>query len=152
MTSLVTEQRLAPCLTLSLLALLANVRSSIGWYTCFPNGHFCSLILRHNLPFWITIACNPYESGLVLFQEFATGTRVFGSGNDLLNHIRASGETPPIHGYLSNSYQFQTREVTSSFWKLQLLIIAQLHLIHLLSVVVAVIIQDHDRRSVTAFV
>ncbi len=36
MTSLVTEQRLAPCLTLSLLAMLASVRSLIGRYTRFP--------------------------------------------------------------------------------------------------------------------
>jgi hypothetical protein len=77
---------------------------------------------------------------------------VFGSGNKLLNHIWASGETSPIHGYLINSYQFQTSEVMSSFWKLQLLIIAQLRRIRLLSVVVAVVIRDHDRRSVTAFV
>jgi hypothetical protein len=118
----------------------------------FFNGHFCSLISRRNLPFRITILCNPYESGRALFQEFATGAHVFGSGNDLLNHIGASGETSPIQGYLINSYQFQTSEVTSSFWKLQLSIIAQYCLICLLSVVVAVVIQDHDRQSVTAFV
>jgi hypothetical protein len=118
----------------------------------FSNGHFCSSISSCNLPFRIAIACDPYESGPALFQEFATSARVFGSGNNLLNHIRASGETSPIHGYLINSYRFQTSKVTPSFWKLQLLIIAQLHLICLLSVVVAVVIQDHDRQSVTAFV
>ncbi len=118
----------------------------------FSNGHFCSSILSCNLPFRIAIACNPYESGRALFQEFATGARVFGSGNDLLNHIRASGEMSPIHGYLINLYRFQTSKVTSSFLKLQLLIIAQLHLIGLLSVVVAVVIQDHDCRSVTVLV
>ncbi len=72
----------------------------------FSNGHFCSSISCRNLPFQITIACNPYESGQALFQEFATGTCVFGSGNELLNHIWASGETSPIHGYLIKSYQF----------------------------------------------
>jgi hypothetical protein len=118
----------------------------------FSNGHFCSSISCRNLPFRITIVCDPYESGRVLFQEFTTGVHVFGSGNDLLNHIRASRETSPIQGYLINSYQFQTSEVTSSFWQLQLSIIAQLRLIRLLSVVVAVVIQDHDRRSVTAFI
>jgi hypothetical protein len=106
----------------------------------FSNGHFCSSILRRTLPFRITIACNPYESGQSLFQEFATGARVFGSGNELLNHIWASEKTSPIHGYLINSYQFQTSEATSSFWKLQLLIIAQLRLIRSLSVVVTVVI------------
>jgi hypothetical protein len=118
----------------------------------FSNGHVCSSILSRKLPFQIAIVCNPYESGHALFQEFATGARVFGSGNNLLNHIRASGETSPIHRYLINSYRFQTSKVTSSFWKLQLLIITQLRLIRLLSVVVAVVIRDHNRQSVTAFV
>ena len=108
----------------------------------FSNGHFRGLISSRNLPFRIAI----------LFQEFATGAHVFGSGNDLLNHIRASGETSPIHGYLINSYRLQTSEVTSSFWKLQLSIIAQLRLIRSLSVVVAVVIRDHDHQSATAFV
>ena len=58
----------------------------------------------------------------------------------------------PIHGYRINSYRFQTIEVTSYFWKHQLSIIALLLLIHLLSVVVAVVIQDHDRQSVTVFI
>jgi hypothetical protein len=118
----------------------------------FSNGHFCSSILRRNLPFQATFACNLYESGRALFQEFVTGAHVFSSGNELLNHVRASGETSPIHGYLINSYQFQISKITSSFWKLQLLIIAQLRLIHLLSVVDAVVIQDLDCRSVTVFV
>jgi hypothetical protein len=134
-------------------ARYARQCSQFDWAVySFSNGHFCSLILSHNLPFQIAITCNPYESGCTLFQEFATGARVFGSGNNLLNHIWASGEMSPIHGYLINSYQFQTSEVTSSFWKLQLSIIAQLRLIRSLSVVVAVVIRDHDRQSVTAFV
>ena len=57
----------------------------------FSNGHFCRSISSYNLPFRIAIACDPYESGHALFQEFATGARVFGSGNNLLNHIQASG-------------------------------------------------------------
>jgi hypothetical protein len=63
----------------------------------FSNGHFCSSITSHNLPFQIALACNPYESGHALCQEFAMSARLFGSGNDLLNHICASGETSPIH-------------------------------------------------------
>ncbi len=105
----------------------------------------------HNLPFHICLACNPYESGRSLFQEFAASAKVFNSGNDLLNHNRASGNTSVIHGYLINSYRFRTSEVTTSFWKLQLSIIAQLRLIRLLSIIVTVIIPDHDGRSISAF-
>ena len=39
-TFLVPEQRLAPCLTLSLLATLASVRNSIGRYTRSPMDIF----------------------------------------------------------------------------------------------------------------
>jgi len=69
---------------------------------------------------------------------------VFSSGNDLLNHICASGHQSDISGDLINSYRFQTSEITSSFWKLQLSIIAQLRLIRSLSIVMAVVIPDHD--------
>jgi hypothetical protein len=95
----------------------------------FSNGHFLATILSHNLPFNICLACNPYESGRALFQEFATSAKVFNSDNNLLNHIRASGNTSVVHGYLINSYRFQTSEVTTSFWKLQFSIITQLCLI-----------------------
>jgi hypothetical protein len=108
-------------------------------------------VQSHNLPFQICLACDPYESGRSLFQEFAASAKVFNSGSDLLNHIRASGDTAVIHGYLINSYRFQTSEVTTSFWKLQLSIIAQLCLIRSLSIVVAVVIPDHDGRSISAF-
>jgi hypothetical protein len=117
----------------------------------FLKGHFFSTILSHNLPFNICLACDPYESGRALFQEFAISVKVFNSGNDLLNHIRASGDTLIIHGYLVNSYQFQTSEVTTLFWKLQLSIIAQLCLIRLLSIVVTMVHPDHDGRSVSIF-
>jgi hypothetical protein len=113
----------------------------------FSNGHFSSTILSHNLPFNICLACDPYESGRALFHEFASSAKVFNSGNDMLNHIRALGDTSVVHGYLVNSYRFQTSKVTTSFWKLQLSIIAQLHLIRSLSVVVAIVIPDHDGNT-----
>jgi len=68
-----------------------------------------------------------------------------------LNHIRASGEQTAISGYLINSYRFQNSDVTAKFWKLQLSIVAQLRLIRSLSVLVAIVIQDHDGRCVDMF-
>jgi hypothetical protein len=98
------------------------------------------------------MACNPSDARRSLFAEFAPDARVISSGNDFLHHIQASGETSVIYGYLINSYWFLTSEVTSAFWKLQLAIIAQLRLIRSLSIVVALVIPDHDGRSVKAFV
>ncbi len=73
----------------------------------FSNGHFLSTILSHNLSFNICLACNPYELGQALFQEFANSAKVLNLGNDLLNHIRVSGNTSVIHGYLSTHTIFK---------------------------------------------
>jgi hypothetical protein len=105
----------------------------------FSNGHFSSTIETRNLPFNICLGCDTTERGRSLFQEFAPGATVFSSGNDLLNHIRASGEQTAISGYLINSYRFQNSEVTAKFWKLQLSIIAQIRLIRSLSVIVTIV-------------
>jgi hypothetical protein len=117
----------------------------------FSNGHFLSSIESRSLPFTISLACDTTEAGRSLFHEFAPAASVFKSGNDLLNHIRASGEQSVISGYLINSYRFQTSDITSAFWKLQLSIIAQLRLIRSLSIVVAIVISDHDRCAIRSF-
>ena len=70
----------------------------------------------------------------------------------LLNHIRASGEQLIISGYLINSYQFQNSEVTNKFWKLQLSIISQLHQVRSLSVIVAIVIHNHDGHCIQMFI
>jgi hypothetical protein len=50
-------------------------------------GHFASTIQSHNLPFHVKLACDPYESGQSLFQEFTSCKQIFNSTADLLNHI-----------------------------------------------------------------
>ena len=96
--------------------------------------------------------CDTTEQGRSLFHEFTTNAKVFSSGNDFLHHIRASNEQAIVNGYLINSYRFRTSEVTSSFWKQQLSIFAQLRLIQSLSVLVAIVIVDHDDRTVKSFI
>jgi hypothetical protein len=69
----------------------------------------------------------------------------------MLNHIRTSGNTSVMHGYLIQSPSFQTSSTTSKFWQLQATIIAQLCPIPSLSIVVAIVHPDHDSRSVKSF-
>jgi hypothetical protein len=134
-------------------ARYAHETTNFDWAVfSFSNGHFSSTIETRNLPFTIRLACDTTEQGRSLFHEFSPTATVFSSGNDLLNHIRASGEQSIISGYLINSYRFQSSEVTAKFWKLQLSIIAQLRLIRSLSVIVAIVIQDHDGRCVKMFI
>jgi hypothetical protein len=135
------------------LALYARQAMKYDWAVySFSNGHFSSSINSHGLPFSICLACDTSESGRSLFNEFAPQATVFSSGNDLLNHIRASGHQSVISGYLINSYRFRTSEITKLFWKLQLSIITQLRLIRSLSIVVAIVIIDHDGRAVKSFI
>ena len=137
----------------SKFARYAHKTTNFNWAVySFSNEHFSSTVATRNLPFTIILACDPTEKGRSLFYEFAGAATVFGSGNDLLNHIRVSGDQSTISGYLINSYQFQISEVTTKFWKLQLSIIVQLRLIRSLSVIVAVVIPDHDGHSVKMFI
>jgi hypothetical protein len=108
-------------------------------------------ISSRNLPFRITLACDQYECGRALFREFTTCSDILSSGNDLLHHIRASGDTSQIHGYLIHSLCFRDSDTTSSFWRLQSSIVAQLRSLRNLQMVVAVILPDHDRTSVRSF-
>ena len=118
----------------------------------FSNGHFLSSIDSHQLPFTTSLACDTTEQGRSLFHKFATNATVFSSGNDFLHHIRASNEQAIVNGYLINSNRFCTSGVTTSFWKQQLPIIAQLRLIRSLSVLVAITIVDHDGCTVKLFI
>jgi hypothetical protein len=117
----------------------------------FGGGHFVLTVLSHNLPFQVTLACDQYECGRALFREFTSCPDIFGSGNDLLHHIRASGDTLQIFCYLIHSLRFRGSNTTSLFWQLQSSIVAQLCSLNNLQLVVAVILPNHDGHHVTSF-
>ncbi len=130
----------------------ANRILNFNWAVySFGGGHFLSTILSRNLPFHVTLACDQYEYGRALFCEFAMSATVLGSSAELLHHIRSSGETGQIHGYLIHSLCFRDRETTSKFWQIQATIIAQQRSLRNLQVVVAVIIPDHDGNCLRSF-
>ncbi len=66
----------------------------------FGGGHFISTIFSCNLPFNVTLACDNYEYGRALFREFMPCPHLFSSRNEMLHHIRASGNTSQVQGYL----------------------------------------------------
>jgi hypothetical protein len=117
----------------------------------FHGGHFASPIQSHNLPFHVKLACNPYESGQSLFQEFTSCKQIFNSATNLLNHICASGDTSVIHGYLIHLNRYQTNKRTSKFWQLQTSIISQLRHVHNLNIVIAIVHPDKDGQSIKTF-
>jgi hypothetical protein len=95
----------------------------------FQGGHLALTIQSCKLPFHVKLACIPFESGHSLFQEFTSCPHIFGTANDMLNHIRSSGDTLVIHGYMIHSPHFQTSDTTTKFWQVQAAIISDLHLI-----------------------
>jgi hypothetical protein len=97
------------------------------------------------------MACNPYKLGRSLFQDFTSCRQIFGTANNMLNHIRASGETSVVHGYMIHSPCFQNSNTTTKFWQVQAAIILDQHLIRLLSIFVATVHPEHDGSSIKTF-
>ena len=119
----------------------------------FNSGHFVSSIRSRNLPFSIVLACDPYEANRALFREFVPSCKTILSGaTALLNHVRGSGVTSALHGYIIHSHRYSASDTTSRFWQLQASILKQLRLTRSLSTFVAFVHPDHDGRSVDLFV
>ncbi len=89
---------------------------SWGVYS-FQGGHFASTIQDQNLPFHVKLACEPFESGRSIFQEFTSCLQVFSMANEMLNHIRSSGDTSLIHGHMIHSPHFRDSETTTKVWQ-----------------------------------
>ncbi len=106
---------------------LAHQILQFSWVVySFGGGHFASTIILRNLPFCVSLACNQYESGCALFQEFTSCDAIFASGTEMLDYIHGSGDTSQIHGYLIHSFCFKDSKTTSTFWQLQGTIVIQL--------------------------
>jgi hypothetical protein len=86
-----------PCYALQVLQFNWAVYSVQG-------GHLALTIQSCNLPFHVKMACNPFESGRSLFQKFTQSHQIFGTANNMLNHIWSLGDTSIIHGYIRNSH------------------------------------------------
>jgi hypothetical protein len=108
-----------PCYALQVLQFSWAVYS-------FQGGHLALTIHSCNLPFHVKLACNRFKSGHSLFQEFMSCRHIFGTENDMLNHIWSSGDTSVIHGYMIHSPCFQTSNMTTKFWQVQATIISDL--------------------------
>jgi hypothetical protein len=118
----------------------------------FNTGHFFSTISKRNLPFLTVLACDPYKSNRALFREFAPSCpHVLPSAASLLDHIRGSGDSGSINGYIIHLHCYQSSEPASAFWNIQASIVAQLCLIRHLHICVAFVHPDHDGRAVTKF-
>jgi hypothetical protein len=135
------------------LPVIAYSASHFPWAVYgFNSGHFVSSIEQQNLHFLIILACDPYAHGRALFHKVAKCPTVLPSAGAFLDHIRASGNTSPINGYLIHSHRCQSSKPTTTFWLLQASVVEQLYAIRKLRLFIAFIHPDHDGCSVTKFV
>jgi hypothetical protein len=111
---------------------------------------FISSIWSLRLPFNITLSADPFVNGRSLFTGFSTTPSPILSGaSALLHHVRSSGITSILLGYLIHSHRYLTTEPTSRFWEIQALIVMQLRLTRSLSIIMAFMHPEHDSRAVT---
>ena len=115
----------------------------------FNSGHFVHTIRDRGLPFRIVLAADPFSHGRALLHKLTTCPTILSGASALLDHIRGSGLTSKLTGYLIHSHRYQGSEPTRKFWDLQAHIVTQFRLIRSLSVFAAFVHPDHDGRAVS---
>jgi hypothetical protein len=134
------------------LVLAARAITQFHWAVySFNDGHFMSSIKRLALPYRIVLAADAFGEGRALFKEFSQCPTILAGAKELYNHIRSSGDTSKLDGYLLHSHRFPQSNATHAFWQLQASIINELRNICALSLFVAIVHPDHDGRPVSLF-
>jgi hypothetical protein len=133
------------------LTAAARSLSRFDWAVYgFNSGHFISSIRTLGLPLAIVLASDDYAHGRSLFTELSACTGpILGGCCALLDHVKASGITSKLSGYLIHSKCFNSTKPTSRFWQLQAAIVTQFRITCSLSIVAAFVHPDHDSRAVS---
>ncbi len=82
----------------------------------FNNGHFSSTFCEHGMPFNIVIGCDPFANGRAFFKEICACPAILTSALAFLDHVRGSGITAPLTGYLIHLHCYTSTESMSRFW------------------------------------
>jgi len=127
------------------VTVAASIQSKFDWAVYgFNDGYFSLTITELGMPFCVVLACDPYVNGRALFKEVSSCPTILSSAPALLDHIRASGVTSPMTGYLIHLHRYISTEPTHRFWNIQAQIGTQLRIIRALSMVVAFVHPNHD--------
>ena len=112
------------------LSTTAGLLSQFVWVVYgFNSGHFVHMIRDRELPFQIFLAAYPFANGCTLLQELTMCPTILSGAPALLDHIRGSGLTSKLTGYLIHSHPYQVSKPTHKFWDLQAHIVTQFGLI-----------------------
>ena len=134
------------------LVLTARTILEFQWAVySFNSGHFMTNIRRHCLPFRVTLAADTTLSGRSCFKEFTNCQRILTGAKEMLDHVRSSGDTSPIDGYLIHSHDLSSASNVSAFWQIQASLVVQLRSIRNLPLFVAIISHHATSRAITVF-
>jgi hypothetical protein len=133
------------------LPAAAQQISRFSWAVYGFSGHFPSTIISRALPFDVVLAADVSKEGRAWFSEFTGCSWVFQNVKELYNHVRASGDSTKLHGYLIHSPLFTPTGVMKDFWQLQLSVVVQLRKLRSLSIVVTFIPVVSDVRPLNGF-
>ncbi len=133
------------------LTAAARSLSCFDWAVYgFNSGHFISSIHSLGLAFKVVLTSDDYMHGRSFFTALSACTGpILGRCHALLDHVKASGITSKLSGYLIHSKRFNSTEPTSRFWQLQAAIVTQLRLTRSLSIVAAFIHPNHNSQAVS---
>eukprot|EP00956_Cyclotella_meneghiniana_P021824 scaffold40342_cov40-Cyclotella_meneghiniana.AAC.1 len=135
------------------LVLAAHTLLQFTWAVyCFNSGHFTSCFEHDNLPFRVTLAADPSVAGRSCFRRFTTCGTILSGLQELLHHVRSSGDSSALDGYLLHAHNLHDSKSRKEFWQLQASLVVQLRTIRSLSLFVAFIPPHHDKQCVSTFI
>jgi hypothetical protein len=115
----------------------------------FNSGHFLSTIHERSLPFKAVLSCDPFVYDHALFHKLSECKLILTSAPATLDHIRGSGITLKMAGYIIHSHWYTSTEPTSRFLDIQSNIMRQLCITQSLSIVIAFVHLDYNCRAVS---
>ncbi len=132
------------------LTAAASMLARFDWAIYgFNSGHFVSSVMERGIQINVVLSSDPFANRRALFKQFTKCPTILSSALALLDHVRGSGITSKLTGYMIHSHPYTTSKPTTCFWDIQASIVTQLWLIRLLSIVLAFVHPDHDSRAVS---
>ena len=90
------------------------------------------------------LAADPFLQGRFLFKEFTGCSRILPGVKELYDHIKSSGLSSVLQGYILHSHCLLPGNSTKNFWQIQAIIVSELRKIRSLLDVIAFVYPDHD--------
>jgi hypothetical protein len=93
----------------------ASMRARFDWEIYgFNSGHFVS-VMERGIQINVVLSSDPFANKRALFKQFTKCPTILSSAPALLDHVRGSGITSKLAGYMIHSHSYTTSELTTCF-------------------------------------